>query len=409
MNKNLFFISFFCAFQFLNGQKSIYQFNKMVKNLPTAEKIELRNLRGIETNKTPKYLKTDEFTFPLNSSTPTIIKYNDKLQSLKDITKKTYYKNLFPKLNVKDVRFIPEYYLDFSSNSQANSNPLIYTPIIVSSKPLIIDKEKGYKAKVSLVLLSEDTKQKKVTTPIKLEIVSKELKVKPSKISLSHLNLPTTDIDLYTESIKDSAAIRILTNSNLKNGYTYYLKVKPSLLLETNRKKIQGFGIQKTNLTVRFKGSSSRKQEKINIISSLGEVTPSSFSLAYNEAKNITVRSEGIEDIKLIASISSAKEPMKSNILVIEQVFPYLFLIFSLVGGIIGMLIRFGLKKDKKKYTSKLFLSGILIGLLGTIIYYVLGVNFLKIEVSDTFNEFAVMGFSALCSLFLKPSMFKVL
>lgn len=403
--KKITVLFFLCFISLSNSQTTLKQLNSIIRKSSSSQNVELRNINELNQIQVVKNLKVQGFKIPTNIKKPTIAKYDNEIKNLPKIANKNY-KEMYPNLSVKDARVIPEYYFNYSKNSTGGTKPLIFTPVIANSKPLVNDNEKGYKTKIQLMLHSDNPKNDdNDDISVKLEVLSEKLIVKNGKITLSHLKLPTTDVELYTEkkNVKDSVEIRIITDSNPIEGYRFFLKVKPSLSLETNQKKIQGFGVQKGKVIVRFNGSSSTTKENIIIKSSAGEVNPSSFTLAYNEAKVINVRSEGLDDIKLTASTSSTEQVITdSNTIIIKQTFPYLFLIASLLGGVLGMVIKFGYKKSKEN-TPKLFLAGVLIGFLGAVIYYVLGINLLKIEVSSTFNEFAVLGFSALCSLMLKP------
>ncbi|WP_452223644.1 hypothetical protein [Lacinutrix chionoecetis] len=398
---------FLCFINFSNAQKTIQELNNTIKTSSSKENIELRRFNDANQLLTVETIKLNKFNIPKDIKKTTVLKYDEHLKALPKIANSRY-KALYPNINIKDVFILPEYYVNFPEESEDEDEPLIFTPMIIRSEPLIKDGEKGYKSKISLVLFSENETEKanKAVVDVKLEIVSNALKVKQGKLTLTNLNLPSTDVELYTEraQIKDSVAIRILTNSNLKKGYTHYIKVSPKLTLTTNDEDIQGFGVDKAQILVRFSGSNSKTREQVIVRSNHGEVDPSSFTLAYNEAQLVSIRSQGLKNLKITASTSSgALAIADSNTLVIRQTFPYVFIIASLIGGLLGMVIKLGFKKEKKM-PPKLFIAGVLIGFLGAVIYYVLGISFLRFSVPNTFNEFAVLAFSALCSLALKPT-----
>ncbi len=212
---------------------------------------------------------------------------------------------------------------------------------------------------------------------------------------------------MFSEEVKDSVDIRIITNS-APRGYTHYIRVNPILTLKTNQSKVQGIGIQEAKVIVQFRGSSSGNKEQVTVSSSVGEVEPDSFILGYNEAKTVKVRSQGLEDIFLTASTTSSNQYAisDSNTINIRQVFPFMFLGFALIGGILGVVIRVGFE-GVKKFPLRMMGGWILMGLMGSLAYYVLGINLLGLEVSATFNEFAVLTFSTLCSLLVQPYMLK--
>jgi uncharacterized membrane protein YjjP (DUF1212 family) len=91
---------------------------------------------------------------------------------------------------------------------------------------------------------------------------------------------------------------------------------------------------------------------------------------------------------------------MKSNDLNFRFAFPWFFLLASILGGLTGSLAKYYITVKGKKSWKKPVIGGILIGFIGAIAYYSLGVNLLGISMSAGLNEIAVLALSALCAYF---------
>lgn len=405
--KNIILLLFLIPFFVATGQETRRQLNQRINSLPPTQKVKVQEYENTQ-KKAEEVVDAGSFSLPDNMNKLIIAKYDDQIIKVTEPEKEKMERKFNLNIPKNNLKIIPEYYV-FAP--EGNNEELIVTPVIINSKPLTYDKDKGYEAELNFILYSESAGEngQKVKSPIHLEIKSPILQPDPEQLSIEHVNLPSTRVKVFTKSANDSVELRIITNSNIPEGYPYFLKVTPVLEINTNRPSMQGLGIQEIPISVQFKGSGNSKKENVIVKSSSGIVEPSSFKLAYNEIKMVKLRSEGLDSINIQASTSSSEVAIQdSNIIVIHQKFPFAFLTFSLIGGLLGVLIRFGFQRSKK-YPWKLFMAGILMGFLGAVIYYVLGISFFKVEMSSIMNEFAVLGFSALCSLLLKPFILKKL
>ncbi len=407
--KKIFFIALVFLFFDSYCQKNVHQLREKLHNLPQNSSIEVIS-KTDRQNLIIDTVQKDFFVPQVNYNQLKIIKYNDTIQKVTGEEEKKYRDKLSLTLPGDRIKKIPEFHMEIPEDSGVGGDPLIFSPMFTNLKPLVYDpdNEEGFTSVLSFMLFSENGENKqKIKTPVHLEINSTRLNTVPQRITMDYVNLPSKDIKVFTREVKDSVDIKIITSSAPK-GYVYYLKVDPFLRLSSHDNDIQGLGIEEAEFDVQFRGSSSSDEELVTIRSSAGEVNPSSFNLAYNKTQKVKVRSQGLKDIVLTASVATTgSTPIPdSNTLVFEQKFPFLFLGFAIIGGILGVLIRLGVE-GARKYPARMMMSGILMGLLGSLAYYVLGINLLELEVSSTFNEFAVLTFSALCSLMLQPVFFK--
>lgn len=300
-------------------------------------------------------------------------------------------------INSQEIYSFPELHVENRGPSDNGNDPIIYQPIITSLKPLVYDHiADAFKSTLNFLLLSKDQSSGDLSNAMPIELHSDNVdNIQPNQLQIGHLNLPSTSVNISARDVRDSVQVRIVTEAN-SDGYETYLRVEPTLNLFTERKQLQGLGIQKIPIQVNWKGSSSTESKMVNISSSQGSVTPNSIELSYNQPAIVHLRSEGLGTAELTATSSGAQ----SNTLEINYIFPWLFLLFSLAGGFLGGTAKYFTLEEKPKSFLTTTIGSLSIGLLGALAYFVLGVNLLSIEFSSTFNEFAVFGVSALIAFF---------
>lgn len=300
-------------------------------------------------------------------------------------------------INSQKIFSLPELHVENRGISVNSTERIIYQPVITSLKPLVYDHAaETFTSTLNFLLLSQTESSVDISTPMPIELHSDHLdNIQPNQLQIGHLNLPSTRVDISARNVRDSVQIRIVTEGN-SDGYETYLNVEPTLNLFTERKQLQGLGIQSIPIQINWEGSSSGESKMVNITSSKGAITPNSVRLSYSQPETVYLRSEGIGSASLTASTSGAQ----SNTLQISYIFPWLFLLFSIAGGFLGGTAKYFTLKEKPESFLTTTIGSLAIGLLGALAYFVLGINLLEIEFSSTFNEFAVFGVSALIAFF---------
>jgi hypothetical protein len=293
----------------------------------------------------------------------------------------------------EEFKIIPELHVETRESQTA-----VYRIVFTLLQPFQYDDiQKKFNATLGFFLMPDSGNSTgNILEPVYIEVVSNDVTViHPNHLQIPHLNLPSSRIKLMADQLNDSAEIKVITTSN-PDGYIAYLKVKPTLEIFTNRSELQGYGIQKIPVEVRFLGSSSSDSVKVDFSVAKGSVKPNSIYVSYNKPSTIYLTSEGTGD----AVLSAATNSVRSNNLHFTYKFPWPFLLFSILGGLIGGLAKYYLKQGRKKFSFKPIIGGILIGFIGAVAYYALGVNLLGVSISAGLNELAVLGFSALCTYF---------
>jgi len=298
-------------------------------------------------------------------------------------------------VNVAEMKVLPELHLKtVTSDGQSYT----YRVMFNSELPLRYDYKKlTFGSTISFILAEEPINPGSTALgePMLLEVTSNSVRtITPKNINLSHLYTPSSNVELMDDQVQDSALIKIVTRLN-PSGYETYIKVKPALQVTCARTSVQGLGIQEVPITVNYLGSNSDRSTKVSFQPERGTVTPGTIDLKYNETKTVMLRSEGIGETS-VRAFSNGQECKT----IVSFIFPWIFLLASLGGGLLGTLIKVMSTKARVTFKVKPFIYGMLIGLLGACTYYVLGLNLLHLEVSKLFNETAVFAFAVLCSLF---------
>lgn len=293
------------------------------------------------------------------------------------------------------LKIIPELFIQTGTTPESR---ISYRIAFASAGPFkYVFSTRNFENRVNFLLISDNFNSNlNLPEPVQIEIVSDQVdSIDPDIREISHLSLPTTEIMLKDPQITDSAQLKIITRSN-PEGYEIYLKIEPAIEISTNRKFLQGMGIQEIPINIKVKGTSGNDSVKVNFTVGKGTIEPVSTFVHFQNPATVYLRSEGIG--RQIVTATSGF-PTEINELMLQYAFPWLFILMAVLGGLLGGTVKY-LVKPSKKTLLKTITKGIILGLFGSIVYYALGFSLLQFEVSDIFNEFAVMGFSGLVAFF---------
>jgi phage shock protein PspC (stress-responsive transcriptional regulator) len=292
-----------------------------------------------------------------------------------------------------DIKMLPETFIQTGLNP---ANQLVYKIGFESKLPLeYLHDSRQFEGSIKFILLPESpTNEYKLNVPVLIEVVSDFISyIEPVTKEINHLSIPLTEVRFRAQDLADSAQVKIITQSN-PQGYKTFLKVKPAIELTTNRVNLQGLGVQKIPVTLKILGTTAKDSIFVTFNPEKGTVDPQSVFVHSNRPTVVNLRSEGLGKTTL-----SASSVFNSNELTFNYNFPWVFILMSLIGGTIGGLAKYYSKREKLSLLNYI-IKGILFGFMGSVIYYVLGYSFIAFKVSDIFNEFAVLGFSALVAYF---------
>jgi len=353
--------------------------------------VKIQTLEGDRIRKTDTSVVTN---IQLQANKKNIIKYENKIAVLDDSSIQKFRETANTTTTNEEIKVIPELHVESDSGQREQ---VAYRIIFTSLQPLRYNETlKKFSGKLAFLLINESGDNNAHIEPVKIEVNSNEVElIKPGSFEINHLSIPSSNVELIADNVNDSASIKVITVSN-PSGYITYLKVKPLLELSSNRSKLQGLGIQQIPFTVSFGGSKSSDSVSVIFSPEKGTVSPNPLKMRYNETATAYLRSEGMGTSLLTATANS----IKSNPLTFTYIFPWPFLLATILGGLAGSFIKQNSKSTRKKITSKVILVGIVTGFIGAAAYYVLGINLLGLSFSAGFNEIAVFVISALFAYF---------
>lgn len=377
-----------------SGQADTLLLNKQRLQLLPSQPIDINSLQHNQLINNDLSLSETTLADTSGSATSnqqSVVQYDSKLSPIDSYAMKAVEQNIEAAHSYEDIVMIPEIHIENRGNDK-----LVYQPAIISHKPLTYDKQAGgFKSTLNFVLISEENAES-LDNPVDIEFHSNRLQnIQPANISIDHLNLPSTRVELTGTNIEDSVAVRLVTKTNIE-GYKTNITIEPRLQLFTNRTSLQGFGIQKVPIEVRWLGSNATDSAKVKINAERGSIKPSTFYLPYDSSATVYLRSEGLGQ----ASISATANAQNSNTVDLAFIFPWMFLGFSLAGGLVGGTAKYFIRTQSQKSFWKLLAGGVCIGFISAVAYFALGINLLQVEISTRFNEFAVLGISGLTAYF---------
>lgn len=310
-----------------------------------------------------------------------IIQYDTKINEVKE-------SQLSPKLTEafitpKEWKIVPE----ILSSKQKGSDAIIaYQIYFTSVQPFKYDQDSmTFKGKLGFVLIdiADGSIVKDLNEPAYIEVNSEEIdQIRPEKLSVAHLNLPSSEITLSEKHGSDSLKLKIITKNNLA-GYDTYIKVEPTLKISSETNNIMSLGVEKALIDVRMIGSSTEDSVLVSFSSESGEFIPDQLTLKHNELKKVELRSGyKLGNVQVSAIGKGAQSTnYESNRFEIKYVFPWLFILFSMAGGIVGSVIRF-----RKKISLKKVLLATIDGLAACIIYFILKVPIPQLGELESFG-----------------------
>ena len=267
-----------------------------------------------------------------------------------------------------------------------------------SSTPFRYDAVDGvFRGSVGIVLVGEPSAPS-LSNPVMVQVSAGVDHVDPDEVLIQHTNLPITRVELRDANPVDSVSVRVLTSSNLA-GYPTRIPVEAALVIEGGSRQLQGWGVGTTRFAVLVRGTSRAPPTDVAVsLDGDGSVSPERFSIAPGSTQIVHVRSDGLSGARVTLSSSYAPASVA-----LDYHVPLRFLLFALVGGLVGALLRV-LRIDDAR--NRRYLRNLLGGVAwGAIVAAagVLGLNLLAPTVLpgplDVGNEIAVFVVSALAGL----------
>jgi uncharacterized Tic20 family protein len=197
--------------------------------------------------------------------------------------------------------------------------------------------------------------------------------------------LPPMKFEMYTYAQPEGVGIAV--------------DVEPVLLFASRSRILQGWGLESVPITVLLRGADSTERVSINFAVDQGSLSPATLQLRGGDFATVRLRSRGTGE----ATVEVSSPRYSTQSMSMTYVFPWMFFFFALLGGLLGSLVVWLLRKstDTRVQTAKSIIGWSLFGLIAAVLYLTLGVNVIGIEVDDVdyFNEILVFGIAALAPI----------
>ena len=241
----------------------------------------------------------------------------------------------------------------------------------------------GFSARVLLGLEDEDepARSRPLGRTVRLLVTAEADSTTPESISIDHSNLPFATVEIVALRPGDSVRLRVQPDFDPDGVELSIPVVRPELTLRVSPQRIQGFGLETADLTIRVEGAATAGSLAVTLSSDRSRPEPPVVELDPSGAATALIRSNGVGTARVVAE----GEPLKAADAAIEFAFPWAFAIAALAGGLVGGLIRFLKLKFKDKAKIELVpliwhvLLGVLIGFVTTAAFSV-GINLLSIH-----------------------------
>lgn len=277
-----------------------------------------------------------------------------------------------------------------------NQQAVDLKPFVLAGKALTLDRPTGeFKGSIRIGVadLSNPTEGLALSAPMTFNVLEADL-ADPSQVALDKTSPPLETIRIHTPVVEEPFVVRVASQFDLA-GVPVTLRVSPTLFVQTDREVIQGYGLETASVYVWTVGVSTPKGRTVQLRAKPSAHFAQSRLILDEEGRAEThLRSDASGPVTLTASMAglgNADYPIQFDR-------PWRTLAFSLVGGLLGGLIRVapGFRPGSRlaRPVIALFVS-VLIGAL-VFALTALGVNVLPVEFAVRSGDIFVFAVSAL-------------
>src|SRR2546426_8530182 len=205
-----------------------------------------------------------------------------------------------------------------------------------------------------------------------------------SDVCSSDLNIPFQTVRLVAATHDDVVTVHIRPSFE-PNGVDARIPLRRPLVLATlTPKRIDGYGLETATLTIVGSAGVPKESLAVSLGAERGALGATSLDVPRNRSVTTTLRSRGVGPDRV--TITSARsDPF---VLTITYAFPAAFLIFALLGGLVGTLISlFRARGQQRAATRARYVAaGVLSGLVA-VVAWGLGVNLLGVPVTSPYGS----------------------
>jgi hypothetical protein len=275
-----------------------------------------------------------------------------------------------------------------------------FRPVVESSGGLFVSSDaSAFEGLIHVGLqdLRDPAAAYELPRPINLLISAQAHDVSPRQLAIGHTSLPFADVAIRAREPADSLQVTVQASGTRHRAALSLPVVRPRLELSIARPRIQGFGLETSEVTVRARGLTA-PAGRIVTLSSGGRTEP----VGSLETARVTLDAQGIGGTTIrSASVGTSTVAVSSPPLVpahatIAFAWPLAFVVAAVLGGVIGAYLgRRRLSHDDKSH-GPLYVIGVgaLTGIVAVALYAV-GVNVLPVQPVATAGEALVFAIAA--------------
>ena len=290
---------------------------------------------------------------------------------------------------------LPEVYFAIE---EGTNTQISYRILFIDTAPLRYNFDKGafegiirFLPVETMSTGNENPVQKILSVPEEIQVLYGTTTI---PVKITKINWPPQNLSISSSDALDSMEVRILTVSN-PSGYYKNLRVEPAIVLSSNRNVIQGFGLQTTPLHIVLKGVSAYRPVPLSVEASRGSIQSPDLTLSGDKPGEVILRSENLGEINLHV----VNPNYRSNSISVKSVFPWLFVLMALLGGLIGGITR--KLSAKERITAGSLILGCLFGLIAAFAYWGLGIKLIYFSFAARgLNEAMVFALSLIAGLY---------
>jgi hypothetical protein len=221
---------------------------------------------------------------------------------------------------------------------------------------------------VGVVELESSGQQQELSAPVAFEVLG--VLADPKRVSATMTAPPFETITIAVENPGDTVEARIFSVLDPTGESVLSMPVsRPRLEVSASPVRIQGWGLQKTNILVQATNLAGGGLS-VQIASTLGELDSNTLQLDESGMGMASLRSTSTGTARIVLSGS----PFESAATDVQFVFPMRYILAALIGGLAGGLLRLGGRRRSIKRIALDLLTAVV---AGTIVFglFVLGVN----------------------------------
>lgn len=268
-------------------------------------------------------------------------------------------------------------------------------PIVWPDGPLTFDSEARSFEGAVLVFLQDSVRpgaRQEVQPALSVIFSSDADELDRESVELGRTGFPPERIRLRTRHPSDSVQLEIRTATDI-GGFVVGIPVRPTVVIETPPRRVQGWGVGEFQVTVELHGPIPEGGVTLRP-SVQGVVDSTGLVVGQDRSTQLTIRSQGLGTVPL--EIDAAGFASDRVEFVYE--FPYWFFGLGLLGAVLGA--AFAVVKVEAGKRLGAFANRVGIGIAGTLAYFILGVQIFAIDRSPIpISEVAALTVALLAAL----------